>query len=113
MTYSLMTGVEVLAIDSAAVVPSDGAVSSGYAVPASITNIQVRIFPVGTFDTLVVVVQTANNDIAAQYGDVYSSSAAAGEIVVVPFYAGNFVRIKVTSSTGASRTGLTVGIVGK
>ena len=109
---SLMTGVEVLAINSAAAVPADGALSASYALPikrSHLGGISIRITPTTDFTTLVLEIQFANNDVAAEFQTTYSSSVLAGELLTIAPLAARFLRIKKTSSTGGS--GLVVGVV--
>lgn len=113
MTTLLNPGVEELVVNSPAAIPADGTASSGYAVPQGMTNLAVSIRPVGTYTSLSVAVQIANNNVDAEFADAYTSTAIAGEFVVVPFYAGRFVRVKINSSAGAARTGIVIGISGK
>ncbi|HEV2489522.1 MAG TPA: hypothetical protein VGT03_06925 [Candidatus Acidoferrales bacterium] len=65
----------------------------------------------GTAPTSVsIVLQTAMNDVDAQYATIDTSSATAGEARTVTGVRGNFIRAKVSSITGGS--GVTVQILG-
>jgi len=109
---SLMTGIELKVIDSAAAVPDDGALSASYALPikrSHLGGISIRITPTTSFTTLSLEIQFANNDVAAEYQTAYTSSVLAGELLTIAPLAARFLRIKKTSSTGGS--GLVVGVV--
>jgi hypothetical protein len=113
MIEALSKGTEVLAINSAAAIPDDGALSNSYAIPVNASYLNISLRPVGTFVTLVVALQLSNNDVTAEYVDAYTSSVAAGGLTIIAPAGANFCRVKVTSSTGASRTGLVVGILAR
>jgi hypothetical protein len=57
-----------------------------------------------------VVLQTALNDVDAQYATIDTSSATAGEARTVTGVRGNFLRAKVSSIAGGS--GITVQVLG-
>lgn len=65
----------------------------------------------GTAPTSVsIILQTAMNDVDAQYATIDTSSATAGEARTVTGVRGNFIRAKVSAITGGS--GVTVQILG-
>src|SRR5579864_9008355 len=65
----------------------------------------------GTAPTSVsVLLQTAMNDVDAQYATIDTSSATAGEARTVTGVRGNFIRAKISAISGGS--GVTVQILG-
>lgn len=65
----------------------------------------------GTAPTSVsIILQTAMNDVDAQYATIDTSTATAGEARTVTGVRGNFIRAKVSAITGGS--GITVQILG-
>lgn len=110
---ALMPGVECLAIDSAAAVPSDGTISKSMAVPPDAVgrSISVAIRPVGTYATLSISIQVSNTNVAANYQEVDTSTVVGGELIIYWPIKACFMRIVMTSSTGASRTGMVIGVL--
>jgi hypothetical protein len=109
----LMTGVEELVINSPAAVLADGTKSETYALPASCRCLGFETRPVGTYVTLVVSLQVSNEDVDGSYKTLVTTTAVGGEYIHLAPVAAKFVRVLVTSSTGASRTGLVVGVVAR
>lgn len=65
----------------------------------------------GTAPTSVsIILQTAMNDVDAQYATIDTSTVTAGEARTVTSVRGNFIRAKVSAITGGS--GVTVQILG-
>jgi hypothetical protein len=65
----------------------------------------------GTAPTSVsIVLQTAMNDVDAQYATIDTSSATAGESRTITGVRGNFIRAKVSAISGGS--GVTVQVLG-
>ncbi|HEV2340290.1 MAG TPA: hypothetical protein VGS15_00660 [Candidatus Acidoferrales bacterium] len=65
----------------------------------------------GTAPTSVsIILQTAMNDVDAQYATIDTSTVTAGEARTVTGVRGNFIRAKVSAITGGS--GVTVQILG-
>ena len=65
----------------------------------------------GTAPTSVsIILQTAMNDVDAQYATIDTSTVTAGEARTVSGVRGNFIRAKVSAITGGS--GVTVQILG-
>lgn len=111
MIRLLSAGTEELAFDSAAAVPENDAVSATYAIPNSVSGsvgVSVSIRPTTNFSALSVAIQTANNDVAAEFSTLVTSTAVAGEVkIVCP--TSSFLRIKFTSATGGS--GVIIGLL--
>jgi hypothetical protein len=113
MSVGLMPNNEYLAIDSEDAVPADGTVSETMAIPQRARLLSLSIRPVGTFSTLNVQLQVANNDVAAEFATLKNSTSATGEYYTSGALAARFCRVVVVTSTGASRTGLVVGVNAK
>jgi hypothetical protein len=113
MVKYLGSEVEVLAINSAAAVPADGTVSASFAIPQKTNYLAMSVRPVGTYDTISVSLQIATNDVAGEYATLKTSVAVGGEYYISNALVAKFCRVVVTSSTGASRTGLVVGLLVK
>jgi hypothetical protein len=112
--YAIFPGDVALAFNSEA--PSGGQASQQFALPSysgfpenGRTIRWQTLF--GTAPTSVsIVLQTAMNDVDAQYATIDTSSATAGEARTVTGVRGNFIRAKISAITGGS--GVTVQILG-
>jgi hypothetical protein len=104
--YSIFPGDVALAFNSEA--PSAGQASQQFALPSYAgfpengrTISWQTIY--GTAPSAIsVVLQTAMNDIDAQYATIDTSTATAGEARTVTGVRGNFIRAKVSSITGGA-----------
>lgn len=112
--YSIFPGDVALAFNNEA--PAAGQASQQYALPNYAgfpeNGRTVRWQTVfGTAPTAVnVALQTAMNDVDAQYATIGTSTSTAGEARTVTGVRGNFLRAKVSSMTGGS--GVTVQVLG-
>jgi hypothetical protein len=112
--YSIFPGDVALAFNSEA--PATGQASQQFALPsyAGMPNNGRTIAwqtIYGTAPSAVnVALQTAMNDVDAQYATIDSSTATAGESRTVTNLRANFIRAKVTSITGGA--GVVVQILG-
>ena len=111
---SVYPGAVALAFNSEA--PAAGASSQQFALPSyegfpenGRTIRWQTLF--GTAPTSVnIALQTAMNDVDAQYATIDSSTATAGEVRTVTGVRANFIRAKVTAISGGS--GVSVQILG-
>jgi hypothetical protein len=112
--YSIFPGDVALAFNSEA--PTGGQASQQFALPnyaGTPNNGRTVCWQTlyGSAPSAVsVVLQTAMNDVDAQYATVDTSTVAAGESRTVNSVRGNFIRAKVSSITGGS--GVTVQVLG-
>jgi hypothetical protein len=112
MTKYLGTEAEVNVIDSAAVVPDDGTVSDVYAIPKLARLLAMSIRPVGTYGAISVSLSISNNATSG-FAIIKTSTSTTGEYYTSGALAAKFCKVTVTSSSGASRTGLVVGLLAK
>jgi hypothetical protein len=112
--YSIFPGDVALAFNSES--PSGGQASQQFALPnyAGMPNngrtVSWQTIYGSAPSAVSVVLQTAMNDVDAQYATVDTSTATAGESRTVTNVRGNFIRAKVSSITGGS--GVTVQVLG-
>lgn len=112
--YSIFPGDVALAFNNEA--PSGGQASQQFALPnyAGMPNngrtVSWQTIYGSAPSAVSVVLQTAMNDVDAQYATVDTSTATAGESRTVTNVRGNFIRAKVSSITGGS--GVTVQALG-
>jgi hypothetical protein len=112
--YSISPGDVALAFNSEA--PTGGQASQQFALPnyAGTANNARTVSWQTLYDSapsaVSVALQTAMNDVDAQYATVDTSAATAGESRTVANVRGNFIRAKVSSITGGS--GVTVQVLG-
>lgn len=112
--YSVFPGDVALALNGES--PSGGQASQQFALPsyAGMPN-NGRMIAWQTLygsapSAVSVALQSAMNDVDAQYSTIDTSTATAGESRTVTNVRGNFVRAKVSSITGGS--GVTVQVLG-
>jgi hypothetical protein len=112
--YSIFPGDVALAFNSEA--PTGGQASQQFALPnyAGTPNngrtVSWQTLYGSAPSAVSVVLQTAMNDVDAQYATVDTSTVTAGESRTVNNVRGNFIRAKVSSITGGS--GVTVQVLG-
>jgi len=112
--YSIFPGDVALAFNSEA--PSAGQASQQFALPSYAgqpengRTISWQTIYGSAPSAISVVLQTAMNDVDAQYATIDTSTATAGETRVATNVRANFVRAKVSSTTGGS--GITVQVLG-
>jgi hypothetical protein len=112
--YAIFPGDVALAFNGEA--PGAGQASQQYALPsyAGTANngrtITWQTIYGGAPSAISVALQTAMNDVDAQYSTVDTSTATGGETRVVANVRSNFIRAKISSITGGS--GITVQVLG-
>ena len=112
--YSIFPGDVALAFNSEG--PAAGQASQQYALPsyAGMPNngrtVTWQTIYGSAPSAISVALQTAMNDVDAQYATVDTSTATAGETRVVTNVRANFIRAKISSITGGS--GITVQVLG-
>lgn len=112
--YSFFPGDVALAFNNEA--PSGGQASQQFALPNYAGNpnngrtVSWQTIYGSAPSAVSIALQTAMNDVDAQYATVDTSTATAGESRTVNNVRGNFIRAKVSSITGGS--GVTVQVLG-
>jgi len=112
--YSIFPGDVALAFNAEA--PGAGQASQQFAIPGYAgfpengRTVRWQTIFGSAPSAISVVLQTAMNDVDAQYSTIDTSTATAGEARSVSGVHANFIRAKVSSITGGS--GITIQILG-
>jgi hypothetical protein len=112
--FSIYPGDVALAFNSEA--PAAGQASQQFALPSysgfpeNGRTVRWQTIYGTSPSSISVLLQTAMNDVDAQYATIDTSTATAGEARAVTGVRGNFIRVKINAITGGS--GITVQILG-